>query len=120
VVNDILDSTVKFAHADDIVTGGEEVYCVLDEDNKVIGVINPVNYRIGVDFRALDAMRKDFIPIKSGMTLREALHEMDKHSCATAVVTTDGSLDADTIIGLFNSVHLQRVVAEAWRMRVHA
>jgi hypothetical protein len=45
---------------------------------------------------------------------------MDKHSCATAVVTTDGSLDADAIIGVFNSVHLQRVMAEAWRMRVHA
>jgi CIC family chloride channel protein len=120
VLNDMMDSTVRFAHADDIVTGGDETYCILGEDNKAIGVVNPVSYRNGLDFRAQDAMRTDFIPIKSGTMLREALREMDKHSCATAVVTTDGSLDADAIIGVFNSVHLQRVMAEVWRMRVHA
>jgi len=118
-INDIMDSAVEFAHADDTLTGGNEAYCILDEHNKVIGVVNPVSYRNGVDFRARDAMRKDFIPIKSGTTLREALREMDEQNCVIAVVTMDGSLDAEGIIGLFHSAHLQRVLTKAWRMHIH-
>jgi len=120
VVNDIMDSAIEFVHEEDTVTGSERTCCVVDENNKVIGIINPISYRKGIQFRAQDAMLTEFVVIRSGMTLREALREIDRHDCVIAIVTANGLLDADQILGVLNPFNLTRVLANASRMQVHA
>lgn len=116
MINDIMDRAVEFVHKEDMITGGDNTCCVVDEDNKVIGIINPISYRKGIQFRAQDAMLTEFIPLRSGMNLRQAFHEIDRHERVMAVVSVDGSLDAEQIIGVLNPFNLTRVMANASQM----
>ena len=63
-VNDIMDTSIEFVHADDTITGGDKTCCVVDETNRVIGIINPISYRKGIQFCARDAMLTELIPIR--------------------------------------------------------
>jgi CIC family chloride channel protein len=120
MVNDIMDSSVEVVKPDDVVTGSDTTYCVVDDENKMIGIVIPVSYRKGVEFRAKDAMVTAFIPIRAGLTLRDALYDIARHDCPVAVVTVDGSLDADKISGVFDSSHLTRVIARSAHMHEYA
>jgi CIC family chloride channel protein len=116
MINDIMDRAVEFVHKEDMITGGDNTCCVVDENNQVIGIINPISYRKGIQFRAQDAMLTEFIPLRSGLTLRQAFHEIDRHERVMAVVSIDGSLDAEQILGVLNPFNLTRVMANASQM----
>jgi CIC family chloride channel protein len=119
-VNDIMDGEVEFVRADDMITGSDHTCCVVDENKQVVGIINPISYRKGIQFRARDAMLTEFIVVRSGMTLREALREIDRHECVIAVVSENDSRDADQVLGVLNPFSLTRVLANASRMHVSA
>jgi hypothetical protein len=65
-------------------------------------------------------MLTEFIVVRSGMTLREALREIDRHECVIAVVSENDSRDADQVLGVLNPFSLTRVLANASRMHVSA
>ena len=113
MINDIMDRGVEFVKVDEIITGGDNTFCVLDDNSKVIGIINPIGYRKGIQFKAEDAMITEFIPLRSGLTLREAFQEINKHERVMCVVSHDGSLDADQVIGVLNPFNLARFMANA-------
>ncbi|MGA8262389.1 MAG: chloride channel protein [Arenicellales bacterium] len=116
IVNDIMDRAIEFVHKEDVITGSDSTCCVVDENNKVIGIINPISYRKGIQFRAQDAMLTEFIPLRSGMNLRQAFHEIDRYERVMAVVSVNGSLDADQILGVLSPFNLTRVMANASQM----
>ncbi len=119
VVNSVMDSDIHFVGEDEIVTGTEHAYCVINDEGQVIGLVNPVSYRIGKRFRAGDAMVTDFIIIQSGVTLREVLTLFDKHGRVTAIVSRTGKLVKEDVLGVFSSVHLARTMARTSKMYVH-
>lgn len=116
VINGIMDKAVEFVKKDDLITGSDSTYCVVDEDNKVIGIINPISYRKGIEFRARDAMLTEFIPIQSGMTLRQAFLEIDRQDRVIALVTVNDSLDAKDVVGVLSPFNLARAMANASQM----
>lgn len=113
LINDIMDQDIEFARADDVITGSDRTCCVVDEDGKVVGIINPISYRRGVEFRARDAMHTEFIPLRPGLTLRQAFHEINRLERVLAIVSTDGSLDSERVVGVVNPFNLTRVMANA-------
>ena len=115
-VNDIMDTSIEFVHADDTITGGDKTCCVVDETNRVIGIINPISYRKGIQFCARDAMLTELIPIRSGMTLRQAFREIRRHDRVMVVVSSNGTLNADQVVGVLNPFNLTRVMANASQM----
>ena len=117
IIDDIMDKEIEFVHKEDLVTGSDNTNCVVDENNKVIGIINPISYRKGIEFRANDALIKEFITLRTGMNLRQAFFEINRHECALGVVSKNGSLDADQIVGVLNPFNLTRVVANASQMQ---
>lgn len=112
-INDVMDRGVEFVKLDAIITGGDRTYCVLDDNSKVIGIINPISYRKGIEFQARDAMITEFIPLRSGLTLSEAFQEINQQERLMAVVSNDGTLDAEQVIGVLNPFNLTRFMANA-------
>jgi len=113
IVDDIMDRKIEFVGKEDIVTGSDNTYCVVDENNQVIGIINPISYRKGIEFRAKDAVISEFLTLRSRMTLRQAFSEITRHERVMGVVSKDGSLDAQQVIGVLNPFDLTRVIANA-------
>jgi CIC family chloride channel protein len=118
MINEIMDQAIEFVHKEDVITGGDNTCCVVDENDKVIGIINPISYRKGIEFRARDAMITEFIPLRSGMTLRHAFQQINLQKRVMVLVSIDGSLDAEKIIGVLNPFNLARVMANASQMRL--
>jgi hypothetical protein len=50
------------------------------------------------------------------MNLRQAFHEIDRYERVMAVVSVNGSLDADQILGVLSPFNLTRVMANASQM----
>jgi CIC family chloride channel protein len=113
IVNDIMDRAVQFVRREDTITGSDSTCCVVDDDNRVIGVVNPIGYRKGIQFVAKDAMHTEFIAVRSGITLGQAFGEISRAECVIALVTTDGSLHADQVVGVLNPFNLTRAMATA-------
>ncbi len=118
MIDEIMDKSVEFVQADDIVTGSDENCCVLDDEGKVIGVIYPISYRKGIEFRARDAMMTEFITIQSGLTLRHVFQKISKHEQSVALVTTDGSSDAEKVIGVVSPFNLTLAMAHSSQLHV--
>jgi len=98
---------------EDVITGSDSTCCVVDDDQQVIGIINPMSYRKGIEFRAADAMLTEIIAVRSGMRLNQVFREIGRQDRLMVVVTTDGSLDADRVLGVLNPFSLTRVMANA-------
>lgn len=118
MIDEIMDKSVEFVQADDIITGSDENCCVLDDEGKVIGVIYPISYRKGIEFRARDAMMTEFITIQSGLTLRHVFQKISKHEQSVALVTTDGSSDAEKVIGVVSPFNLTLAMAHSSQLHV--
>jgi len=112
-VDAIMDSSILIVRQEDMITGSDSTCCVVDDDRQVIGVINPMSYRKGIEFRAADAMLTEIIAVRSGMTLSHVFREIGRQDRLMVVVTTDGSLDADKVLGVLNPFSLTRVMANA-------
>jgi len=119
IVNDIMDCSIDFVGQDEIITGAEHTRCVVEGD-QVVGLVNPVSYRTGTEFRAGDVMLVDFIVIQSGTTLREILNEISKRDRSFAVVSMTGGLHRDEVIGVFSPIHLTRAIANSSKMYVQS
>ena len=111
VIENIMDRELEFVEKGQLIKGTEHTLCVI-EDNKVIGVVNPVSYRIGVDFYPESAMIRNFLVVRPGSTLRDVLTEIYKHHYAVAVVSASGKLFKEDVIGVFNSTHLTHAIAD--------
>ncbi len=118
MINEIMDKTVEFAQADDVITGSDQTCCVVDGEGKVIGVVYPISYRKGIEFRARDAMVTDFIAIRSGLTLRQVFQKISKHEQSVALVTTDGSIDAEKVVGVVSPFNLTLAMANSSQLHV--
>jgi hypothetical protein len=116
MIDNIMDRHIDFVHLEDLITGSDNTFCVVDEENKVVGVINPISYRKGIEFRAKDAVLKEFTILRSGMNLRQAFYEINRNGRVMAVVSKNGSLDAEQIVGVINPFNLTRVMANASQM----
>lgn len=116
-INDVMDSDVEFVGIDDVITGSDKTYCVLNDDSEVIGIVNPIGYRKGIQFQARNAMITEFIPLRSGLTLQEAFEEINQRKRVMAVVSNDGSLDAAQVIGVMNPFNMTRFLANATRLQ---
>ena len=110
VIENIMDREIDFVEKGQLITGTEHTLCVLEE-NKVVGVVNPVSYRIGVEFFPESAMIRNFLVVRPGTTLRDVLTEIYKHRYAVAVVSASGKLFKEDIVGVFNSTHLTQAIA---------
>ena len=111
VIENIMDREIDFVEKHELIKGTEHTLCVL-EDNKVVGVVNPVSYRIGVEFYPENAMLRNFLVVRPGSTLRDVLTEIYKHHYAVAVVSASGKLFKEDIVGVFNSTHLTHAIAD--------
>ncbi|MCB1745575.1 MAG: chloride channel protein [Gammaproteobacteria bacterium] len=118
-VDDIMDKGIELVRVDDIITGGDKTCCAVDADERVIGIINPMRYREGIDFRAGDAMLTDFVVLRAGMSLRQAFQVIGRSDSALALVSADGSTRADQVRGVLNPYNLTRVMANASLMQEH-
>ncbi len=118
MINEIMDKSIEFVQADDMITGSDQNCCVVDDEGKVIGVIYPISYRKGIEFRARDAMMTEFITIQSGLTLRHVFQKISKHEQAVALVTTDGSSDAKEVIGVVSPFNLTLAMAHSSQLHV--
>ncbi|MCB1725053.1 MAG: chloride channel protein [Chromatiaceae bacterium] len=121
MINEIMNKQFEFVKSDAVVDAGDGTrsMVVVDDDNKVIGLINPISSRTGIQYRAGDVMLTEFIPIRSGLSLREAFYEIDRHSRVVAVVTRDGSTDADKVVGVLSPFDLTRAMANASQLHLH-
>ena len=106
-----MDRELEFVEKGQLTKGTEHTLCVVEE-NKVVGVVNPVSYRIGVDFYPENAMIRNFLVVRPGSTLRDVLSEIYKHHYAVAVVSASGKLFREDIVGVFNSTHLTQAFAD--------
>jgi len=111
VIENIMDTDIDFVEKGQLVKGSEKTLCVL-EDNKVIGIVNPISYRIDVDFYPESAMLRNFLVVRPGTTLRELLSEIYKYHYAVTIVSASGKLFKEDIIGVFNSTHLTHALAD--------
>ena len=118
VVDGIMETDMEFAAKDDLVTGTEKTICVI-EDGKVIGIVNPVPYRNDKQFQPQNVMRKRFLVVTSGTTLRDVLREFDRQHCSVVVVSRNGRLDREDIVGVLSSMHLTSALATASRRVSH-
>jgi len=118
IVDDVMDNKIDFVGHNDMITGTEQVRCVVNDEGVVIGLVNPASYRIGKEFKASQATVTDFIVIQSGISIREVLAIFDKHGRANAIVSKTGNLDSKDVIGVFNSIQLTRVIANSSKMYV--
>ncbi len=116
--DEIMDKEVKFAQADEVITGSEQTCCVVDDEGKVIGVVYPISYRKGIEFRARDAMVTEFIVVQSGMTLRQVFQKIREHEQSVAVVTSDGSSNAEKVIGVVSPFNLTLALAHSSQLHV--
>jgi CIC family chloride channel protein len=117
VVENIMDADIEFVEKGKLVRGGECTLCVVD-DNKIVGIVNPVSYRVGLEFYPEYAMLDHFLVVPPGTTVREILREIDRQRCTVAVVSVSGKLDKEGIIGVFNMIHLTRAIAGTSKMFV--
>lgn len=113
IIDDIMDQNIEFVHKEDLITGSDSTYCVVDENNEVIGIINPISYRKGIEFYAKDAVIKEFTVLRSRITLRQAFYEINRADRVIGVVSKNGSLHADQIVGVLNPFNLMRIIASA-------
>ncbi len=90
---------------------------MLDDEGKVIGVIIH-QLRKGIEFRARDAMMTEFITIQSGLTLRHVFQKISKQEQSVALVTTDGSSDAEKVIGVVSPFNLTLAMAHSSQLHV--
>ena len=111
VIENIMDTDIDFIEKGQLVKGSEKTLCVL-EDNQVIGIVNPISYRIDVEFYPESAMLRNFLVVRPGTTLRELLSEIYKYHYAVAIVSASGKLFKEDIIGVFNSTHLTHALAD--------
>jgi len=111
VIENIMDRELEFVEKGQLIKGTEHTLCVIEE-NKVVGVVNPVSYRIGVEFYPENAMIRNFLVVRPGSTLRDVLSEIYKHHYAVAVVSASGKLFKEDIVGVFNSTHLTQAFAD--------
>jgi hypothetical protein len=58
-------------------------------------------------------MHTEFIAVRSGITLGQAFGEISRAECVIALVTTDGSLHAEQVVGVLNPFNLTRAMATA-------
>ncbi|MCG6869661.1 MAG: chloride channel protein [Gammaproteobacteria bacterium] len=112
VVDGIMETDMQFAAKNELVTGAEKSICVI-EDEKVIGVVIPVSYRNNKQFQPQTVMRKRFLVVTSGATLRDVLRDFDRCHCSVVVVSRNGRPDKDDVIGVLSSIHLTRALATA-------
>jgi chloride channel protein, CIC family len=118
VIDDIMDTSIKFVKADDLITGSDQTCCVINDEGAVIGVIYSISYRKGIEFRARDAMVTEFITVQSGMTLRQVFQKIKKHEQSVAMVTTDGSINAKKVTGVVSPFNLTLAMAHASQLHV--
>lgn len=114
-IDEVVAEEVKFVHEDDLITGDDQTLCVIDENDVVIGIVNPMEYRRGVEFHAREAMHTDIIAVRSGLTLRQLFHEIGRQNRVMVLVSVDGSFDVDKVVGVLNPFNLTRAAAKAAR-----
>lgn len=112
VIENIMDTAIDFVEKGQLIKGSEKTLCVL-EDNQVIGIVNPVSYRMDIEFLPESAMLRNFLVLRPGTTLRDLLSEIYKYHYAVAVVSVSGKLFKEDIVGVFNSTHLTHALADA-------
>lgn len=119
LIDEIMDKSIEFVRADDIVTGSDNTCCVVDDQGTVIGIIYPISYRKGIEFRARDAMHKEFIAIRSGLTMRQAFQQISQYDQAVALVTNDGSSKSGQVVGVISPFNLTLAMANASQLHEH-
>jgi chloride channel protein, CIC family len=118
LVDNIMDANIEFAAKDELVLGTENTICIAEE-GMVIGVVNPVRYRLNTRFLAQDVMLDQFLVVRPGSTVRDVMRDFDEQGCSIAIVSRTGKLLKDDIVGVFNAIHLTRALASATRQLTH-
>jgi len=114
VLDEVASTQLVFPATTDSVSGEKEFACVMD-NGKVIGVIDLSSQPGGHEVPVASLKQRNFVVLKAGTTVAEAVSQFHQHKSNIALISTTGNTDKASIIGVVSSNHLVHLIGDVTR-----
>ena len=115
VVDEAVSTHVAFLEAGQTPSGDEQFACII-EDDVIVGVVELFGECMQAHDVPVSALKKrNFVVIKSGATVGEAVVQFNRSNSDIALVSRSGGSDRDSVIGVVSSTHLIKLIGDVTR-----
>lgn len=115
VVDEAVSSDVAYLEAGQTPSGDEQFACIMEGD-KIVGVVEMFGACMQAHDVPLAALKKrNYIVIKSGTTVGEAVVLFNRSNSDIALVSRTGGSDRESVIGVVSSTHLIKLIGDVTR-----
>ncbi len=112
VIEEAVSKKMQFLAKGDNLSWDQDFACLLDDDDQVINIIDIKHQHPGHKILLEDMNKLDFIILKTGTTVSDAVNQFYQKKCDVIVVSRDGSAKKESIAGIVSAGHLIDLIGD--------